>query len=642
MPSFEKFEDLQDLHLVQTNDSALSSSRTAAEKLVGTIIEQRYQLLSLIGEGGMGFVFKAKQLTTGRMVAIKMIASENVSSEQIMRFCQEAKAACAFSHPNAVAIYELFVSDGTTPYLAMQYVEGLTLSEELERNGPLAEDEAARIFSQVADALAHAHQSHVLHRDIKPSNIMLVNDIRGNRSAMLLDFGIAKLSSPDGKSLDLTKTGEVMGTPYYMSPEQCQGKEADQRSDIYALGCVMYEALTGKKPVAGDNFLQVLTNQVQEKIKPISEHATAKDVSPRMKQIIHKAIEKDPNKRFQSMTELWQVLSGKADLPVSKNAVTANDRHQPRVLLRVMFVAVTAACAFGLNAYFLSQKHTAPNQVTPQAVTAQRSAPAPNTVANDWASKYVDAVRQFRLGKQNEAIPVFKETINKIKSIQSQEPSANGPSNTDAICRRLVEILYQDPASNEFWSLGLAFQHARIGTNKIGNVAMANATVLVDTEGLRRYPDEVNLRHDLGPAYEYLAGDEYNIGDKDNLIQALNHYRQAAQVEDSFIKSEVQHNRNPVDIYNRIANSYHSMGEIENHLADPTAAKLDFSTAELWFAQADERIKAADPGWAYNGIFLKEHGGNQEALGHTDLAAKLIQQAHDYQKSHSERHRDNK
>jgi serine/threonine protein kinase len=625
VPSFEKFEDLQDLHLVQTNDSAPSSARTAAEKLVGTIIEQRYQLLNLIGEGGMGFVFKAKQLTTGRMVAIKMIASENVSTEQLMRFCQEAKAACAFSHPNAVAIYELFVSDGTTPYLAMQYVEGITLSEEIERNGPLAEEAAARIFSQVADALAHAHQSHVLHRDIKPSNIMLVNDIRGNRSAMLLDFGIAKLGSPDDKSLHLTKTGEVVGTPYYMSPEQCQGKDADQRSDIYALGCVMYEALTGEKAVAGENFLQVLSNQVHAKIKPISEHAAGKNVSPRMKQIIHKAIEKDPNQRFQSMSQLWQVLSGKVESPTRKLVVGGQNKRQvskqitPKVLTAA---AIVTLFALSLVAYMLTQRSGSTTTNTGKPIAQ------PLVLSNEVQDKYIHAVTDLRNANVEKSTPALKQVIGAI--IAKVAPGAANGQISDIVLEKLIKIVPGHSTYDDFWCLGSAFQSAGQDRDLTEKVVLSTAAVAAFDTGLARKPLNSQLKHDRAVAYSGLAADQHNNGDQQ---KALLDYWTAIEYAHGEIDRQKAVGGKATDLYVQIADAYIQVAEIEKN-TDPAKVRDDFIEAEKWYSLAEPSIEEEQPSWADDGNFYLKHAQVLDALGDKDKAALKKAQAATYNAKH--------
>lgn len=632
MPSFEKFEDLQDLHLVRTNDSVQSSSRTAAEKLVGTVIEHRYQLLDLIGEGGMGFVFKAIQLTTGRLVAIKMIASENISTEQILRFCQEAKAACAFSHPNAVAIYELFISNGTTPYLAMQYVEGITLADEIERNGPLAEAEATQIFSQVADALAHAHQSHVLHRDIKPSNIMLVNDMRGHRAAMLLDFGIAKLASEDGKSLTLTKTGEVVGTPHYMSPEQCQGKEADPRSDIYALGCVMYEALTGEKAVIGGNFLQVLANQVHDTIKPMSEHDAAKNISPRMKNIIHKAIEKDPNKRFQSMTELWQVLLGRDAVPTGRSVVAApDDRLQLSKLVSLQplqsvplkvgvlsLVTVGLIVAIALFIYLNCQPLARP------IILSQGS-----------QKQFANAMSEYHKRKFDVAKPKLEHAI--VQIVSEVSPSDDHSEDPNLVYENVTSALRDNSTNYDLWALGVGLERSRKDLDLNEKVALTRAAVAAFDTGLQSHPLDSPLNHERAVGWQMLASDLQNNNDDND---ALLYYRTAVKYDQDEIARQEHNSGNDVnDLYVHVADAYREMGNIEknNQQGDvlrQIRAYYDFNKATDWYAKAEPLILRDHPGWADDGEFYLSHASALQSLGRTKEAEEMRAKAKDYAAKH--------
>jgi serine/threonine protein kinase len=377
------------------------------ERVIGEVIDGRYQLLSAIGQGGMGYVYKAKQLTTGRTLAIKMLSSKaSATDAHMMRFQQEAKAACAFSHANAVHVYDFGITSDGIPYLTMQFVEGKTLADEIAHNGALDQDSALLIFGQIASALAAAHDQHVLHRDIKPSNIMLVPiKEEPHRSAMLLDFGIAKLEDADPSQLGLTKTGEVFGTPFYMSPEQCRGQKLDQRSDIYSLGCVMYEALTGVPPFYGENFLQILYRHINDVPQPLSAMRMNGTISSDLQKIVMKCLAKDPLQRFASMEEVKKALaqvdsvsqitesmsatktagttgsaiSSKSASPImddqtpsSKTSGTSRtdfrSRKPPLALISVLFVVVAVGAAF----YLLprnGRKATAPaiNSITQTA-----------------------------------------------------------------------------------------------------------------------------------------------------------------------------------------------------------------------------------------------------------------------------------
>jgi len=279
----------------------------------GEKLSSRYEVLEVIGEGGMGTVYKVRHVFTNRLEALKLMNSGVKSSVAPARFQQEARAACAFSHPNAVAVYDFDLLPDGRPYMAMEYVDGINLADWLDKHGPMDYKLVQDICAQVGKALAAAHERGVIHRDVKPSNIMIKGDQPGKVSAKVVDFGIAKVvTTSGGTDVSLTATGQVFGSPQHMSPEQCMGTEVDARSDIYSLGCVMYQLLTGRPAHTGDNPLAIIYSRLND--HPLS----FKDVAPNlvipaeMERIVFKALERDPNERYQNMQELLADLE--ADL----------------------------------------------------------------------------------------------------------------------------------------------------------------------------------------------------------------------------------------------------------------------------------------------------------------------------------------
>ncbi|HEY9715809.1 MAG TPA: serine/threonine-protein kinase, partial [Chroococcales cyanobacterium] len=282
------------------------------EKLVGTVLADRYEVLEVIGGGGMGLVYKARHRLMNRVVAIKTLHRHLISSaETLKRFQLEAQAASCLSLPNILTIYDFGLTGEGQPYMVMDYLEGTSLSDVLDKDGHLPVDRFLGIFSQACAGLAHAHQKGVLHRDIKPSNIMLVHYGDQADFVKIVDFGIAKLlNQTDAGSKNLTKTGEVYGSPSFMSPEQCRGKELDSRSDIYAMGCVMYRSITGQNPHQGSDIIELLFKQVSEVPAPFDKVAPEFGLPEELERIIFKAIAKDPNQRYQTMNELKEALDG--------------------------------------------------------------------------------------------------------------------------------------------------------------------------------------------------------------------------------------------------------------------------------------------------------------------------------------------
>lgn len=277
--------------------------------LIGTMVGT-YKILSLIGEGGMGVVYKAEHVVMQRIVALKMMRSGVVGREVIMRFQQEAKAVSALEHPNIVTIYGCEVSEEGNPFLVMEHVDGKTLEDE-EVRANLSLEEAVDVFIQLCDALGHAHQKGVIHRDLKPANIIFSHCADGilPMNVKILDFGIAKLLPSSGKEMfDLTRTGQPVGSPSYMSPEQCRAEELDARSDIYSLGCVMYKLISGKPPFEGTSLFAVMAKHLGEQPAPFSKVNPALRVPIELEEIILKTLEKRRERRYESMAELKAAL----------------------------------------------------------------------------------------------------------------------------------------------------------------------------------------------------------------------------------------------------------------------------------------------------------------------------------------------
>jgi serine/threonine protein kinase/tetratricopeptide (TPR) repeat protein len=287
---------------------------------VGSIIEEKYEILEVLGGGGMGVVYKAKHLLMHRTVAIKMLLPEVVASDiALARFQQEAQAASSLSHPNILAVFDFGQTADGKPYLVMDFLEGKSLSEILEEDGYLPLPRAVPIFVQICAGLAHAHQKGVIHRDLKPANIMLVDFEGTGDFVKIVDFGIAKLlprQDGDGTPMELTHTGQIFGSPLYMSPEQCRGTALDARSDIYSLGCVMYRIVAGESPFMGQDALEAMFKQVNDNPRPFSTCCPEMEVPESFEAIVMKMLQKDPADRFQSMLQVRKALEETAGMNV--------------------------------------------------------------------------------------------------------------------------------------------------------------------------------------------------------------------------------------------------------------------------------------------------------------------------------------
>ncbi|HEY9788399.1 MAG TPA: serine/threonine-protein kinase [Candidatus Obscuribacterales bacterium] len=281
------------------------------DPLLGLVVEGRYRIESVIGQGSAGTVYKAIQELIGREVAIKVLHDYLVSDDEfIKRFRQEAKASSRLSHPNIITIYDFGVLPKTgRPYIAMDLLRGTPLSDVITEQNHLPLEEAIPIMTQVCSALGEAHRQGVVHRDVKPENIVLVDRSGQHHFPIVVDFGIARLVQEDADIAKITRTGTVCGSPTYMSPEQCTSSKVDHRSDIYSLGIVIYETLTGTVPFMSDELAKVMAMHLTDPPKPLNQVRLDLRFPDRLEEVVNKALAKNPDERYQSMEEFSDALA---------------------------------------------------------------------------------------------------------------------------------------------------------------------------------------------------------------------------------------------------------------------------------------------------------------------------------------------
>jgi eukaryotic-like serine/threonine-protein kinase len=274
----------------------------SVDDTIGKTFAGKYRVEQMIGEGGMGKVYKATQLALDKPVVLKVLRQALLGDERtVARFQREAKAASRLNHPNSISVLDFGQADDGAMYIAMEYVQGKDLHQILSREWPLPESRVMRVMSQVLSALADAHSVGVIHRDLKPENIMVSQGRSEPDFVKVLDFGIAKIiDGSDDEGPALTRAGFVCGTPEYMSPEQARGAKLDHRSDLYAVGVILYQLVTGLLPFDSDTAVGFATKHLTEIPPPPTKRRPDARVSPAMERLIMKALSKNPDERPQT------------------------------------------------------------------------------------------------------------------------------------------------------------------------------------------------------------------------------------------------------------------------------------------------------------------------------------------------------
>jgi serine/threonine-protein kinase len=391
------------------------------DALTDTVIDNRYEVIEPLGEGGMGTVYKVRHVTLDRMFAMKVLRRDLAADAGLAaRFLQEARATAAIRHPSVVAISDFGELDDGAPYFVMDLLVGETLATRMRARGLLPPREAANIVRRLADALSAAHAANVVHRDLKPENVFLVGSAAGKGATdevRIVDFGAAKIMGGS----KLTRPGVVFGTPYYMSPEQASGQSVDARADIYSLGVLLYEMITGAVPFEADTYMGVLTKHMFAAPTKPSERTPSGVQLGDLEHVVLRALEKEPSARYQTMTELSAAVAAaletrRSDAPKRAEArpggltvpllgMSTADRIQrsvARQLLedrqrkrRAILVASVSAVATlglcGLAVYVFD----GPSQVTPKhdpsPAISPSAAPQPPASASASASALASA-----------------------------------------------------------------------------------------------------------------------------------------------------------------------------------------------------------------------------------------------------------
>lgn len=282
----------------------------AADPLLGRVIAERYRIERLLGRGGMGVVYRVEHVRIGKVMAMKLLHGALARDKDLVkRFKREGEAVSKLDHPNTVQVFDFGQSEGMM-FLVMEYLSGRDLGEIITEEGALPFERVARIATQVCGSVAQAHQRGIVHRDLKPENVMVLDAHPVPDFVKVLDFGLAKLRETGDAEKSITRAGSILGTPYYMAPEHIRGEGVDARSDVYAMGALIYKAITGVPPFWAPSPVGVLTQHLTEKVVPPSARNRANAIPPEADRIVLRAMAKEPRERFQSMEELRAELLG--------------------------------------------------------------------------------------------------------------------------------------------------------------------------------------------------------------------------------------------------------------------------------------------------------------------------------------------
>ncbi|MBZ0236209.1 MAG: protein kinase, partial [Deltaproteobacteria bacterium] len=304
---------------------------------LGKLVDGRYRVIEVVGRGGMGVVYKVEHVRMGKIAAMKVLHRDLADdAEVVSRFEREATAVSRLQHPNTVQVFDFGTASGAL-YLVMEHVRGQDLAHIVDRDGPLPFARAAPLLVQILGALAEAHELGIVHRDLKPENIIITRTTGGRDFAKVLDFGLAKVIEP-GRDPDLSDHGQIVGTPYFMAPEQIRGEDIDARTDLYALGALMYRVLTGEYPHVAKSAVGVLTKHLTAEVEAPSTRARSQGVAPDVDDIVLRAMAKDPAERFQNATAMVAAieaaygelvgdgaLAGGSSRPSSRRRVVTED-----------------------------------------------------------------------------------------------------------------------------------------------------------------------------------------------------------------------------------------------------------------------------------------------------------------------------
>ena len=403
--------------------------------LTGIIFEGKYKVGKLIGEGGMGMVYKATHIMMKKTVALKILLPVlGGKLDMIERFRREAESAARLNNPHIVNVLDFGRSDDGTFYLVMDYADGVPLTNHL-LEGPMTWKRACRLMSQVLDGLQAAHDNGIIHRDLKPDNIMVMRTEGGRELIKILDFGIAKLSQPDGEGLEITRMGMVFGTPSYISPEQAQGRVVTHAADIYSAGVIFFQMVTGRLPFKGESTIDLINKHINE--PPPRPQSIVKNIPSDLDLLILQSLAKDPKERPKTAYEMKAFIGNQLQVTTFKTTVPikVSSRFQDfffTALGKFFMALIVLGVLGGAGAYFFYPALFGKKDASPPA---ELSGPQDAKVSAMGITKKVDSVLYdlIKEGKFDAALKLAELAVEK-KSLRYQGRQI--PQNGASLCCR--------------------------------------------------------------------------------------------------------------------------------------------------------------------------------------------------------------
>jgi serine/threonine-protein kinase len=336
--------------IMTTHVDDLSTNNDSDHALAG-----RYELIKCLAKHGTCSVYKANDQALRRPVAVKVLTEQIMSDEELRRFHRGALAACSVKHANCVQMYDFGMTTDERPYMVMEFVGGSTLRRVVQENGPLSPLKAVQIAIQICEGLSAIHANALVHRDLKTANVMIDNFESDSPIVKILDFGLAKLALPVESAKPITKAGQIVGSPVYMSPEQVKGLYLDARSDIYSTGCILFELLTGDPLFLGKTSLETMSMHVMMPPPTLAEASPRKHFPQILERIVAQAVAKEPDSRFKSASEMKAVLEEAAaeiqrhaEQEDTRQTCQAPKRRTPTWLLLLLFVVSLSCLTVGM------------------------------------------------------------------------------------------------------------------------------------------------------------------------------------------------------------------------------------------------------------------------------------------------------